>query len=418
MRILWIVNMVLPELADYLKISTSSSGTWMIDLGQRLSESENIELAVACVHGNIFQEVKINNTKYFLLPGNGKNMLFYTRRYEQLWQKVYEKFQPDIVHIHGTEYTHGLSFLRMYPNVKSVVSIQGILNRIKDVSTEGLSLFELIKYRTFKENVKLNGMFELSQIYKKNAKYEIEILNRVTYANCVNFWDESLVKSINPKLHCFKIEYNLRNEFYTSHKWEIDENERYTIFTNPGAAPLKGLHMLLKALTIVKRKYPKVMLRVPGFTSKDGKLIVNNGYSKYISKMIKKFDLSDNITFLGRQTGQQMMENMRKVNAIVIPSAIEGTSLVLREAMFLGTPCIASFRGGMADFISDKVDGFLYDYQEYPYLANRIIQLFENDNLCKQLSKNAIEKCEKAHDRKRNIQDYFDMYNEVYVIDK
>lgn len=414
MKILWIVNMVLPELAEHLGISTGSSGTWMIDIGKRLSEGENFELAVACVYGNKFQEIKINNTTYFILPGNGKNMLFYTKKYEQLWQKVYERFEPDIVHLHGTEYTHGLSFLRIYPNVKSIISTQGMLNRIKDVYTEGLTRFELFKYRTFKENIRLNGMLELSYVYKKNAKYEIEILNRVSYANCVNFWDQSLIKSINPKLNCFKIEYNLRDEFYSAPKWNIENIERHTIFTNPGGTPLKGLHMLLKSLAIVKKEYPKVRLQVPGFTCKGGKLIINNGYSKYISELIRKLDLNDNIIFLGRQTGEQMMENMRKANLVVVPSAIEGTSLVLREAMFLGTPCIASFRGGMADFISDKVDGYLYDYQEYPYLAYRIIELFEDDNLCNQFSKNAIEKAEKAHDREKNPQDYLDMYKLIY----
>ena len=104
---------------------------------------------------------------------------------------------------------------------------------------------------------------------------------------------------------------------------------------------------------------------------------------------------------------------MLRSRVTVIPSAIEGTSLILREAMFLGAPCIASFRGGMADFISDKVDGFLYDYQEYPYLAERIECLFESDELCKKFSQAAIKKAEQAHDRERNHLVYLDMYHDI-----
>ena len=150
----------------------------------------------------------------------------------------------------------------------------------------------------------------------------------------------------------------------------------------------------------------------------NGKLNVTGAYSKYISKLIKKYGLEKNIEFLGRQSGQQMCDNMLSSRVTVVPSAIEGTSLILREAMFLGAPVIASFRGGMADFISDKVDGFLYDYQEYPYLAERIEQIFESDDLCMSFSAAAIQKAAVAHDREKNTADYLQMYKDISEISK
>ena len=146
---------------------------------------------------------------------------------------------------------------------------------------------------------------------------------------------------------------------------------------------------------------------------KNEKLVVNSAYSKYIAKLVKKFDLETNIKFLGRQTGQEMCNNMLSSRVTVIPSAIEGTSLILREAMFLGCPVIAAFRGGMADFISDKKDGFLYDYQEVPYLATRIARLFDDKNLCKSFSDAAIRKAEVAHNRNKNMTGYLQMYKDI-----
>ena len=172
------------------------------------------------------------------------------------------------------------------------------------------------------------------------------------------------------------------------------------------------MHNLIEAVALLKPKYPNIKLLVPGMGS-DGKLVVNSAYSKYIAKLIAKYDLKSNIKFLGRQTGAQMCENMLKSRITVIPSAIEGTSLILRESMFLGCPVIASFRGGMTDFISDKQDGFLYDYQEVPYLVNRIEMLFEDTNLCKSFSKAAIDKATAAHNREKNISDYLNMYKEI-----
>lgn len=412
MNIMWIVNMVMPELAEHLNIQTGSSGTWMIDISKMLSNRSDVNLAIACVYGNTYKVEKVNNITYYMLPGNGKNMLFYTKKYETLWKKINSEFKPDIVHLHGTEYSHGLSFLRACPNVKAVVSIQGILNRIKDVDFGEIPIRYFIFGRTLHQNLHLNGEIEMHFIHKKNAKYEKEILQRVQYVNAVNAWDSSLCKAINPKIKVFKIEYNLRDELYSSNKWNSDKCEPYTIFTNPGGTPLKGLHNLIEAVALLKPKYPNIKLLVPGMGS-DGKLVVNSAYSKYIAKLIAKYDLKSNIKFLGRQTGAQMCENMLKSRITVIPSAIEGTSLILRESMFLGCPVIASFRGGMADFISDKQDGFLYDYQEVPYLVNRIEMLFEDTNLCKSFSKAAIDKATAAHNREKNISDYLNMYKEI-----
>lgn len=229
----------------------------------------------------------------------------------------------------------------------------------------------------------------------------------------MNCWDESIVKSINPKIRCFNLEYNLRDEFYTAPKWDFSKCVPFTIFTNPGGTPLKGLHQLIKAIAIVKLKYDNVQLVVPGMGDKTGNMLHNCGYAKYISNLIKELKLTNNITFKGRQNAMEMIENISKSNIVVIPSAIEGTSLVLREAMYIGGPSIASFRGGMADFINDKYDGFLYDYPEYPYLATRIIELFENRELCIKFSERAIEKAERAHDREKNINAYVETYNQI-----
>ena len=416
MKVLWIVNNMLPELAEHLGVSTSASGSWLVDMSKRLAEKGDCELAVACVYGKEYRRIEFNNTVYYLLPGNGKNMLFYTKKYEKLWKAIVSDFKPDVIDIHGTEYSHGLACMRALPNEKYILSIQGVLNRIKDVDFGGLSFVDAIVNRTFRENTHFNGMIEMHLLHVKNAVHEREMISRTKYASCVNFWDTSLVNEINPAAKVYQIEYNLRDSFYSAKKWSPGEMESRSIFTNPGGIPLKGLHNLFKALALVKIKYPDVKLYIPGMGSEKGTLIITDGYKKYLSKLVKKLDLSENIVFLGRQSGEQMIQLMRKANVVVVQSANEGISLVLREAMYLGCPCISSFRGGMADFISDKVDGYLYDYQEYPYLANRIMQVFEDENISK-MSKKAIEKAEKAHNCDANYFKTVDMYRSVHNLE-
>jgi len=413
MKILWIVNMILPQLAKKLNYSNSPSGTWMFEWANELSKSQN-DFAVACVHGTKFQKIVTDNITFYLLPGTGKNMLIYTKKFEKVWKEIVADFKPDIVHIHGTEYSHGLSCIRTNPQLRYLISIQGLLTRIKDVDYAGLKTSEILFNRTFKENIKFNGMIENHLLHKKNAQRETEMITKSHYANCVNYWDRSLVKAINPDIKVFNIEYGMQNVFRESEKWNVNSFTRYTIFTNPGNIPLKGLHILLKAMSIVKRKFPNVQLIVPGMGNPDGKIKITSGYSKYIAKLVHKLDLTNNVVFLGRQSPQQMVDNMKKSHVVVIPSAIEGTSMILREAMYLGCICISSFRGGMANFISNGVDGFAYDFQEFPYLANQIMDVFEmNNDAMQKISTSAIAKTKFYDDDKDITEKLLSVYDAI-----
>lgn len=414
MRVLWIVNMVLPPLASKLNIKSGLSGTWMFDIAEKLDADSNVDFAVACVWGDKFRKVNVNNSVYYCLPGNGRDMMFYNKGFTKYWQQTVEDFKPDIVNIHGTEYCHALSFLRAFPNIKTVISLQGMMSKIQHYDFAGLTKKEILKYRTLREWLHFNGMLEYHIFHKKNAKTEQEMLKSVKYCMEVDDWHKSVAFEINPDLKFFNIHYNLRDEFYNAPKWDINNIERYTITANPGGTALKGLHQLFKAVAVVKQKYPKVSVKIPGMSAdKKGHLIANTGYARYLKRLISDLKIEDNIKFLGPQTSEQMVDNMLHTHIQVIPSSIEGPSLVLHEGMHLGVPSIASFRGGMATFVNDSENGFLYDFGEYQMLALKIIQLFSNDDLALKLSHNAIQKAELEHDRDKNYQSYMNMYNSI-----
>lgn len=413
MKILWIVNIVMPNLAEHIGVPVAASGSWMVDISHQLAKNNDNKLAIACVYGKEFKKIELGNITYYILPGNGKDMLFYSKKVAKFWKDVYEDFRPDIVHIHGTEYSHGLSFLRKYPNVPSVINIQGVINRIKDVDFAGIPLRHFVFGRTLKQWFKMNGEIEMHFVHKKNANYEKEMFSRVDAISGVGMWDTTIARSINPSLKTYIIQYNLRDEFYSSRKWDMEKINRYTIFTNPGGVPLKGLHMLIKACALLKEKYPDIKICVPGMNGINGNVVVTSAYSKYLNKLIKQLGMESKIEFLGKQTCSQMIENSLNAHIVVVPSAIEGASLILRESMFLGIPSIASFRGGMAEFISNGKDGYLYDFPEYTNLAEYIDRLFSDDNICKTFSLNAIKKCEEAHARKVNVEAYEKMYYEI-----
>ncbi len=413
MNVLWIVNMVFPAAAKEIGISTSSSGTWLLDLADRLSASGEVKLSVMTYYAGPFRDLEVNGIRYLLFPGGGKRLLLDNKKTIDDCKQAVELCKPDLIHIHGTEYAPGLAMLKAAPEIPSLLTIQGILCRIADEYFGGLSVGTLLKMTSFKSFIKMKTPFISKLLYIRNAKREAEVLKRVKYVTGRTDWDKSTMLSINPQLKYYRCNYNLPDAFYKSEKWSVEKMQRHTIATGAALYSLKGLHILIKALAIVKKKYPDVKLYIPGGKAANNRITRPSDYIRYIEKMIKQYDLDDNVIFTGTLSSQEVASLLAKSNVCVVPSAIEGASATLREASMIGTPSICSYRGGMTDLITDKVNGFTYDFPEYPQLALRITELFEDDELCETFSQRSMEISDIRHDRERNPREMIEVYKEV-----
>lgn len=415
MKVLWIVNMVFPEVAEKLNLKTSTSGGWLLDLARGVAESDEIELGVMTYYsGEEFVDIVHNNVRYFLLPGGSKRLLYKNKKTGEDCKKIVGLFQPDIIHIHGTEYAPGYEMLNAHPEIPTVLTIQGVIKRIAEEYYGGFTLWQILKMSRFKDIIRGKIPLTYKMLYTKNAKREIEVLKKVKYVTGRTDWDKSTMLSVNPNLKYFRCNYNLRQAFYDSDKWCADTMTPHTIMTNAGHYSLKGIHIVIKALAIVKNKYPDVKLFIPGGgKAENGRLLNPSSYTRYILKMIKEYELDDNVEFIGNIGPDKVAEYLRSSNVCVVSSAIEGASATLCEAMMVGTPSISSYRGGMTDLLTDKVNGFTYDFPEYPQLALRIIELFEQVELAKTFSEKTIELANIRHDRERNPREMIEVYKEV-----
>lgn len=414
MRVLWILNMILPSVATELKLKTSFSGGWLVDYANKLSQDNNFELSTM-TYANVptLIEKKVNGIMNYIFPGGGKRLLFTSKKTINDLKKVINDFKPDIIHVHGTEYSMAYSLVQMNINIPILLTIQGILTRISKEYYAGLSKKDLIQTITIKELIKGKSPFTSKWLFLKNAKRERKILKKVKYVTGRTSWDRSTMLSINPELYYYRHNYNLRSEFYDKPLWSINKAEPYTIFCGASLYPLKGLHILIKALAIVKKQFPQVKLKIPGNTIKDSKIINPNGYTKYILKMIKKLGLDDNVEFVGRLTASMVIDKLQTSRIMIVTSAMEGASASICEAMMIGTPCICSYRGGMTALLHDGESGFYYDFDEYPVLADRIIKLFKDDELCNRFSINAHKDALIRHDQEKNYLELINIYEDI-----
>lgn len=86
-------------------------------------------------------------------------------------------------------------------------------------------------------------------------------------------------------------------------------------------------------------------------TQQGSALLTRSPYLAYLDKMIDQADLRDNIEFCGRLDQVQMARQMLDAKAFVMSSCIENHSSTLREAMYLGMPCISALAGSVYELV-------------------------------------------------------------------
>ena len=75
--------------------------------------------------------------------------------------------------------------------------------------------------------------------------------------------------------------------------------------------------------------------------------------------LVRVLDLDSRVTFRGRCTQEEVQNELRSADALILPSLYEGLSHTLLDALAAGCPCIATAIGGNGEVITDGVHGFL-----------------------------------------------------------
>ncbi len=315
-------------------------------------------------------------------------------------QEIVDEIKPDIIQIWGTETWLSNAVSKCVTDAKKIIFIQGLIGVHK-------------RY--------LGGYFENSKEDKRYLKGESLVCKLKTKLRKRNFLRQAdieketisnckkvIVDSDFAKAYCSSISedivcYNhilLPNSLFYQKKWNLEKCEKHTIFTVYGSSAEKGTQNLLKAVAIVRRKYPDVKVIIPGGyqLNREGKLTPSksDSFQNVMYNMIKELDLEDNVKFTGRLSTEQMADTMEKCHLFVNPSCMEVHALSLRESMIVGLPCISAQCGSVVEFLQHKVSGLLYRYEEYESLAYYIDILFSNSEICNDFSDRASKIFDKS----------------------
>lgn len=385
MKTLWIVNKCCGALHEHVFGKKSTGGLWLEAALEGLcSHPEDSVVVVNIEKEPALPTYREGQVTFYTVKGSPNEHYDYRSKTAlRQWEEILRNEKPDVLIFWGTEFPYGLAAKEVVPEIPAVVFIQGILDSIGKYYCAGLTDAELNKAVTLRDVLMGTTIRKSQKAFQKRAVYEKKLLNLAGNVILENKWSEAYLKKACPDINCYRMPIGISESFQKTH-WDKDKMEPHTLMCSAANYPLKGLHMLLKALNLVKVRYPDVQLYIPGTVLKQPNTLMRklkqNGYDKLILQMLKELDLEGNVTYTGRLTSDQMAEKMASVNCFAMTSAIENHSSTLKEAMTVGVPCVASYVGGVPEYAINGENCFLYRYEDYEVLAMRIMELFENPN--------------------------------------
>ena len=349
-----------------------------------------------------------------------KEAHFYTSELESVFSQELKIYQPDIIHIWGTEYGHTLAMVNAADMLgyldRVVVSIQGLCSVIAKHYCEGIPI-KVQRSNTFRDFIKRNSLRAQQNKFKMRGEMEVRALQKVRHIIGRTDWDKACTTQINPRVQYHYCNETLRKEFYIG-EWDYATCDKHSIFCSSGEYPVKGLHYVLEALHIVSKVYPDVKLKVSGanpFPKKDLLEKLRYGvYAKHLQNLVSKYGLQDKLEFTGFLGAERIREEYLKANVFVSASTIENSPNSLGEAMMLGVPCVASDVGGVANLISHKKEGFVYQSTAPYMLAYYIMEVFNMQDDAMPLGKVARKKAALTHSPEVNCRRLMEIYGEIY----
>ncbi len=411
-NILWLCNRPVEEVPD------KRDGTWFTAMAKTLIDSSYIKLSI------IAQDKVKNCVRYdwenisqWIIPHESMNKSgLPSAQTVNFIRNISEKVNPDLIHIWGTENFWGLLTARKYISVSALLEIQGLKYVYAPVYFGGIPLSNLIRnigpleIALFKNSLLL-GKYR----FEKWGQFEKEMISKHKYIGTQSSFVRAHIKYLNRDAVIYNSGIMLREEFYKAQTWlnarEKQQNEPVLFTSSAIGFPYKGLHVVIDAIGILKKKYPCFVLNIAGNIIKKG--IRQSCYARFLINKIAKLGISSNIKFLGPLDADNIITNYYKASAVVVPSFIETYSLALAEAMYIGVPVVASYAGAMPELAKDGESALFFPVGDAFSCAMQIDRILSDNKLAEELSINARKIGLQRNNKEAVLKRQIEIYNDI-----
>jgi glycosyltransferase involved in cell wall biosynthesis len=135
----------------------------------------------------------------------------------------------------------------------------------------------------------------------------------------------------------------------------------------------KGVDVLLKALAKVKASFECV-------------IVGDGSHRKFCEKLSRRLGLADRVRFTGYVQPDQLREYYLDATVFAMSSLWpEPFGMAGPEAMRYGVPVVAFDAGGIREWLSDGVNGFLVPWKNAEIFASKLDQLLQNKDAARKM---------------------------------
>lgn len=180
-------------------------------------------------------------------------------------------------------------------------------------------------------------------------------------------------------------------------EWKIGFSAQKKVVLFAGRiSPEKGLNRLAEAMALLFPIHPDLQLVIIGGRSSGG-----NDRAKYADKLeafLKPF--ASQVLWLGSVHPDAMPAHYRAADLLVIPSVFEEPfGMVCLEGMAAGVPVLAARKGGLPEFVSEGINGYLIDEPgDAATLASQIDRILESKDEAGNVAREAARYARQHHD--------------------
>lgn len=109
---------------------------------------------------------------------------------------------------------------------------------------------------------------------------------------------------------------------------------------------------------------------------------------------IQKYQ-NENIKFLGHKSQDELYRYYSQGSLFAFPSLLDGFGMVLLQAMACGLPLVCTTNTGGEDLLTENgKEGFVIPIKDVEAIKEKILYLYQNQEICKEMGKNAKKRVE------------------------
>ena len=315
--------------------------------------------------------------------------------------KAYKKICDKVEIIHHREMfqvSKGFNLIPILSNIKNKTFIVGPVELPHEIFEDDFLVNSTGLERLIKKGVYMSRG-NLGSVFKMLFKATVE------KADVVLVPDSHVKKELSRYIAGDKIQqinYGVDISKYDNYMYKA-EVYNYDIVFGGGAIERKGVKYLLESITLIKKQFPKVKLH-----------LLTQGYRVNEYKQLSKnLDIMENVVFHGMVGMNEYLELLSQSRLLCLPTLSEGYGWTILEAMCLGVPVVTTTECRCDDLFDNGDIGFKVKPEDPYALAEAILKLFEDFELCKKLSKNGLRNREN-YDHNKTTPKYIELY-EKYI---